>query len=182
VVSAQILGVSGSPRRDGNTDIIVRRVVEGVGSISGRKAEFVRVADFDLKHCIGCRRCMTLGHCAIEGDDLDRIMAHFFAAETIVIGSPVYWLSPPGILKDLMDRSHGWYTDLTILSGKWAGIISVAADSGFEPHEDAIEAWLTCYGAEVVAKARIYAREKGEVLERPAELRKLDAVIAALTA
>lgn len=180
-MSAQILGVSGSPRRDGNTDIAVRRVVDGIASNRGQEAEFIRIADFDLEHCLGCRRCMTLGRCAIEGDDLDRIMAQFFAAETIIIGSPVYWLSPPGILKDLMDRSHGWYSDLTVLSGKRAAVISVAADSGFEPHEQAIEAWLACYGAEVVAKARILAREKGEVLNRPEELRKLDAVVAALS-
>lgn len=180
-MSAPILGVSGSPRRDGNTDIVVRRVVDAVASNRGLEAEFIRVADFDLEHCIGCRRCMTLGRCAIEGDDLDEVMAHFFVAEIIIIGSPVYWLSPPGILKDLMDRSHGWYTDLTILSGKHAAVISVAADSGFEQHEEAIEAWLRCYGADVVTKARILAREKGEVLGRPAELRKLDAVIAALS-
>lgn len=179
-MAALILGVSGSPREGGNTDIVVRRVMAGVAAKTGKDADFIRVADFDLAHCIGCRRCMTLGRCALEGDDLDEIMAHLFAAETIIVGSPVYWLSPPGMLKDLMDRSHGWYTDLSIFAGKRAAIISVAADSGFETHEAAIEAWLTCYGAAVVHKARLLAREKAEVLERPDELRKLDAVITAL--
>ncbi|UCH36415.1 MAG: flavodoxin family protein [Armatimonadota bacterium] len=179
-MGAPILGLSGSPREGGNTDIVVQRAVDAVAQKSGKDVNFIRVADFALGHCIGCRQCMTLGRCALEGDDLNEIMAYLFDAETIIIGSPVYWLSPPGVLKDFMDRSHGWYTDLSILAGKRAAVISVAADSGFEPHEEAIAAWLTCYGAEVVHKARIFAREKGEVLDRPDELRKLDTVVSAL--
>jgi multimeric flavodoxin WrbA len=181
-MDAPILGLSGSPRMGGNTDIVVRRAIEGIAAKSGKRADFIRAADFSLKHCIGCRQCMTLGRCAVEGDDLNEIMSHLFAAQIMVIGSPVYWNSPPGTMKDLMDRSHGWYRDHSIFAGKRAAIISVATDSGFESHEEAIESWLRCYGAQVVHKARIYACEKAEVLERPAELRKLDAVVSALVA
>ena len=181
-MSGSILGLSGSPRQDGNTDLVVRRVVEGLIARTGREGSVIRVADYSLAHCIGCRRCMVLGHCALEGDDLDEIMAHLFGAEVMVIGSPVYWNSPSGVMKDLMDRSHGWYTDHTIFAGKRAAVISVATGGGFASHEDAIASWLTCYGANVVCKARIHACEKAEVLDRPGELRKLDAVISALAA
>jgi multimeric flavodoxin WrbA len=180
IMSAAILGLSGSPRAGGNTDIAVRRAMEGVAERTARDANFVRVADFELRQCAGCRQCMTLGRCAIGGDDLDEIMSYLFAAQILVVGSPVYWNSPPGIMKDFMDRSHGWYTDHTILAGKRAAIISVATGGGFASHEDALESWLTCYGAQVAHKARIYACEKAEVLDRPGELRKLDQVIAAL--
>jgi len=175
-----ILGLSGSPRAGGNTDMLVRRAIQAIGANTGQDVNFIRAADFSLKHCVGCRQCMTLGRCALEGDDLDQIMAYLFAAEIMVIGSPVYWHSPPGVMKDLMDRSHGWYTSRAIFAGKRAAIISVATDSGFESHEQAIESWLACYGAKVVHKARIYACEKGDVLQRPAELRKLEGVIRAL--
>lgn len=181
-MGATILGLSGSPRKGGNTDIVVRRAMDGVAANSGQDANFIRVADFDLRHCVGCRQCMTLGRCALEGDDLDAIMSYMFAAKIAVIGSPVYWNSPPGVMKDFMDRSHGWYTDHTILAGKQAAIISVATGGGFASHEDAIESWLTCYGARVAHKTRIYACEKAEVLQRPRELRKIDEVVAALSA
>jgi len=181
-MAAPILGLSGSPRADGNTDIVVRRAMEGTAAKTGKAADFIRVADFTLQHCIGCRQCMTLGRCALKGDDLDQIMSHFFAAEIMIIGSPVYWNSPPGIMKDLMDRSHGWYTDQGIFAAKRAAIISVATGGGFASHEDAIEGWLRCYGAKVVHKARIYACEKAEVLGRPDELRKVGALISALAA
>jgi len=142
-MSAAILGLSGSPRAGGNTDIVVRRAMEGVAERTGRDANFVRVADFELRHCAGCRQCMTLGRCAIGGDDLDEIMSYLFAAQILVIGSPVYWNSPPGIMKDFMDRSHGWYTDHTILAGKRAAIISIATGGGFASHEDAPGATFT---------------------------------------
>ncbi len=45
-------------------------------------------------------------------------------------------------------------------------MITVGADSGFEPHEAVMESWLRVYGAQICGKARVFAREKGEVLRQ----------------
>ena len=168
-----ILGVSGSPRRDGNTDVLVKEALRLLRERTGAPAEFVRVADQRIEPCRGCRACMTLGHCAIEDDGFEGLMARFFAADLLVLGAPVYWLGPPGVMKNFIDRTHGYYRDHTILRGKGAILISVATDSGFEPHEAVMASWLRVYGAEVLGSIRILSCEKGEVLRRPEEFGKV---------
>ncbi|KYH42085.1 MAG: NADPH-dependent FMN reductase [Candidatus Bathyarchaeota archaeon B26-2] len=168
-----VLGISGSPRKDGNTDIAVKRTLEAISRLRDVETLFIRVADFNIKHCIGCRECMKIGECAIRDDDFNIILEKLMQAEMIVVGAPVFWNSPPGVMKDFIDRTHGFYTDRKRLLGKKVGIISVAAESGFESHED-ILSWMRIYGAEIVGKVRIYAREKGEILQRPKEIAKVE--------
>ena len=64
----KILGVSGSPREDGNSDVAAKTVLETLRDLG--ETEFIRIADYNIKHCIGCGRCWTLQRCAIEYDDL----------------------------------------------------------------------------------------------------------------
>lgn len=59
------------------------------------------------------------------------------------------------------------------MRGKRALLISVATDSGFEPHEAVMASWLRVYGAEVVGGIRVLSCEKGEVLHRPEEFAKV---------
>lgn len=174
---SSVLGVSGSPRRDGNTDILVRESLRLLGERTGAKTEFVRVAEFDIRPCRGCRVCMRLGRCAIQDDDFERLMERFFSAELYVLGAPVFWLAPPGVMKNFIDRTHGYYTDHTILRGKQAVLISVATDSGFEPHEQVMGSWLRCYGARILGSVRVLSCEKGEVLERPEEFGKVHKLV-----
>ncbi|MFP4028220.1 MAG: flavodoxin family protein [Candidatus Brocadiia bacterium] len=61
---ARVLILSGSPREGGNTDDCVARVSQRLGE-GGHEVETIRVCDLDLKPCMGCRRCMELGRCAI---------------------------------------------------------------------------------------------------------------------
>jgi hypothetical protein len=77
-------------------------------------------------------------------------------------------------MKDFIDRSHGYYASKagTLLSRLDFALISVATSSGFEPHEDIMLSWLEYYGARLVAKERVLARNKGDILNRPPELEK----------
>jgi multimeric flavodoxin WrbA len=175
-----ILGVSGSPRCDGNTDLLVREALRLLGERTGAATEFVRVAEQRVEPCRGCRACMTLGHCAIQDDDFEPLMARLFAADLFVLGAPVYWLGPPGIMKNFIDRTHGYYRDRRILHGRRAILISVATDSGFEPHEAVMASWLGVYGAEVLGTIRVLSCEKAEVLQRPAEFGKVRQLVESL--
>jgi len=172
VILVKVLGISGSPRKDGNTDIVVRRILDIIGEQKPAETVFIRTADFNIKHCEGCRECMETGECAIRDDDFNLILDKLMKADLIVIGAPVYWYSPPGVMKDFIDRTHGFYTDHRRLIGKKVAIISVATSEGFETNER-ILSWLRIYGAEIVGKERVFAREKAEVLQRPAEMTKV---------
>jgi multimeric flavodoxin WrbA len=172
VLGLRVLGVSGSPREGGNTDAAV---MEGlaVAQAAGYRTEFQRLTDYRLAHCKGCRACMKTGRCAIRDDELEAAVGPWLQAAIIILGSPVYWLSPSGVLKDFMDRTHGWYRDGGLFSGKKTILLSVATGGGFEPHDAAILGWLKHYGADVVATARILACDQGDFEARPEERAKV---------
>lgn len=169
----RILGVSGSPRKGGNTDTAVRRVLELLADLG--ETEFLRIADHRIEHCRGCRDCMRLMRCSIEGDGFWEVFDKWLRADLLIVGSPVYWLSPPGVMKDFIDRSHTAFAHQEPpFKGKRAAIISVAAEGGFGTHERIIETWLRHYGADVLGKLRIYARERDELLNRPSQMRRVE--------
>jgi len=182
MLGLRVLGASGSPRSGGNTDDAVMEAL-AVARQAGCRVEFQRLTDFRIRHCAGCRGCMTAGRCVIRDDEFEAAFAPWQQAEVIVLGSPVYWLSPSGVLKDFVDRTHGWYRDGGIFRHKRAVLVSVAADSGFEPHDESLTVWLRHYGAEVLSVVHVLARERGEFLARPAEIEKVrQALAAALSA
>ena len=175
----KILVISASPRRGGNCDAAAGRCVEQLGDAG--QVELLRISDHDIRHCLGCRKCMKLMRCAIRGDDFDRLFEQCKQADVLVIVSPVYWLSPPGAMKDFIDRTHGAYGQRAkSFDGKKAAIVGVATESGFDTHEAILTTWLSHYGATVVAKVRLLAREAGDLANSPAELGKLDAFIRRL--
>jgi len=172
-LSKHVIGISGSPRENGNTDVAVRTALAEVAG-PGVDTEFIRIYDRRIESCRGCRDCMRLGRCVITDDDVEGLLAELIDADGLVIGAPVYWDGPPGKMKDFIDRSHGYYASRgsTMLSGLRYSLISVATASGFESHEDVMTCWIDYYGAELVSSHRIYAREKGDLQARESELSK----------
>ena len=173
----RVLGVSGSPREGGNTDAAVLEAL-AVASDLGYHVELQRLADYRIIHCQGCRGCMVAGKCVITGDELGAAVNPWRESEIIILGSPVYWLAPSGLLKDFIDRTHGWYAESNLFQGKTVILLSVAADSGFEPHDEAITTWLRHYGARVAEGVRLLAREKGDFNKRPEERQKVRDAVA----
>lgn len=100
--SAHIIGLNGSPHRDGNTATLMGWVLEGCAE-AGARVEWIHVVDYDIRYCQGCFACLRDGECPI-GDDLAEVRDRLLAADGIVVGSPVYEGQPTAQLKTLMDR------------------------------------------------------------------------------
>ncbi len=103
----KIVGISGSPRTKGNTDILVQEALKAA-SETGAKTEFIALAGKKIKPCTGCGTCRTessKGTCSIKDDDIPHIYETMKEADGIIIGSPVYFLSVTAQLKALFDRS-----------------------------------------------------------------------------
>jgi len=173
-VSRKVLVLVGSPRPGGNTDDCARYLAERLRSVGDHSVELAPLRELTIKPCAGCRACMQRGECAIRDDDMPALMDRVAGCDVLVQAAPVYWCGPPGPVKDFVDRTHGVFTIPGYLAGKKGAIVSVAAESGFGPHEAILSSWFRYYGGEILAKVRLLAREKGELLSRPAELKKLD--------
>ena len=178
----QVLCLSCSPRRGGNTDFCVEFLAEQLREEPGMQADVVRLDDYDIRHCLGCRRCMEINDCVIRDDGFHELWARIAAADVIVQASPVFWLGPPGRHKNLIDRSHAFFTCGRVLESKAGYTISVAGDSGFEPHEACIESWLAWYGVEVKDRVRIIAREAGDAAASASVRRTLKRFAEQITA
>lgn len=98
----KVIGFSGSPRKDGNTDRLVRQVLNGAAG-AGAETKFVRVADAAIKGCVACYHCRPTGVCALR-DDMAPLLAEVLAADAVVLGSPVYMGQMTGQLKLFVDR------------------------------------------------------------------------------
>lgn len=101
-VNMKIVGIDGSPRKDGNTEKLLRNVLAGAEEAGGTM-EFLKLADLDVGYCQGCGACRATGECVMP-DDMDRIVASIQQSEVIVLGSPVYAWQVSGQTKVFMDR------------------------------------------------------------------------------
>ena len=82
----RVLGVVGSPRKNGNTETLVDEVLRGA------TVEKIFLNDLDIKPCQAtCNEyCMATGNCRI-GDDMSTLYDKLYNSDVIVLGTPVYW-------------------------------------------------------------------------------------------
>ncbi|MBN1420446.1 MAG: flavodoxin family protein [Planctomycetes bacterium] len=94
---------NGSPRKGGNTEICLRRVTAGLES-EGIATEIVRLADLEIQPCRACVGCRGRGVCT-QDDGLNDLLPRMIAADAIIIGSPTWFGSVTGHVKNLIDRA-----------------------------------------------------------------------------
>lgn len=117
----KVYAVNGSFRKEGNTDIIIDKVLEGARS-RGAQTEKVFIDDLQLNSCQGCLECRQEGIC-VQDDQLNEIVRKIEAADALVFGSPIYGNYMTGQLKILMDRLMGVISKITYIPG--GGIKSI---------------------------------------------------------
>ena len=100
-----ILILSGSPRKDGNTDLLVEAFVKGASQ--KHHVEVVSVHDYKVNPCLGCNACfMSKDNTCVQKDDMPLIYEKMSHADMLVIASPVYFYGLSAQLKAVIDRCH----------------------------------------------------------------------------
>lgn len=126
----KVLGIVCSPRKGGNTEIMMEEALAGARSY-GAETELWTTADKELKPCDGCESCVKReGKCHIE-DDMQGLYPKVLAADGIIFGSPSYFGSVTAQAKIVIDRMYGLYR-MYALPNKVAGVISVAGGDGHD--------------------------------------------------
>ena len=104
-LNMRIVVLSGSPRRNGNTDMLVDSFVRGASV--DNKVEVIRVADLNVSPCTGCEKCKTSeGIVCSMVDDMSRVYDSLSRADMLVLASPVYFYGITAQLKTVIDRLH----------------------------------------------------------------------------
>jgi len=111
----KILAIIGSFRKEGNTDLIIDRVLAGAEA-GGAITEKIFVDDLRIAPCQGCLECRKEGICKND-DDLMDIVRKIEEADGIIVGSPIYGNYMTGQLKILLDRMMGVIGRVTYVPG-----------------------------------------------------------------
>lgn len=98
----RVLMLNGSPRANGNTAVALNEMKK-VFDAAGVDAEIVEVGNRDVRGCVACGRCATLGKCAFD-DIVNELAPKFQEADGLVIASPVYYASANATLIAVLDR------------------------------------------------------------------------------
>lgn len=157
----KVLGICASYRKLGNTEILIRETLQAC-SEQGCETEFIRLTDFNIKPCKGCMACVFRGEeCRIE-DDMSSLLELMDKNDRLLLGAPTYVLSPPGIIKLVIDRL---FMAQDRFKGKKASTIGVAALPEWEflllP---VLNMSVLSFGYELVDSHIFYGAGPGEVL------------------
>ncbi len=98
----KISGFEGSPRKDGNTETLVKAILAGAREM-GAETEFFKLATMNISPCLGCFNCRESGVCVTE-DDMQLLRDQIQASDAIILGSPVYMWQVSAQTKLFMDR------------------------------------------------------------------------------
>jgi multimeric flavodoxin WrbA len=97
-----VLGIQGSPRTGGNTQILVEKFLEGACD-AGATTEILQLADMAIAECDGCHVCWQGDDCP-KDDDMNGVYSKLAGSGAVVFGTPVYWYGPTALMKAFVDR------------------------------------------------------------------------------
>ncbi|MEA2070223.1 MAG: flavodoxin family protein [Asgard group archaeon] len=109
-----ILSIVGSPRRNGNTEILVDEVLNGAKEANANIKKII-LNELDITPCQACNQCSDTKKCIIE-DDMKPVVKLMKKSDVWVFGTPIYWWGPTAQFKTFIDRWYGISKD--IFSGK----------------------------------------------------------------
>lgn len=98
----RILAVVGSPRRNGNTHILVSKIAEGARA-GGASVDELLLGELAIRECDGCHVCWKGKECS-KDDDMRPIYPAITQSDVIIFGTPVYWYGPTALMKAFIDR------------------------------------------------------------------------------
>lgn len=136
-----ILVLSGSPRKGGNSDTLCDQFIKGCAE-AGHDVEKIYLRDQTIGFCTACYACKAKGVC-IQKDDMADILEKMCGADVIVMATPVYFYTMDGQMKTLIDRTLPRYT---AIRGKEFYFIATAADGkkAMERTFDGLRAFTDC--------------------------------------
>jgi multimeric flavodoxin WrbA len=102
----KVVAFNGSPRKDGNTAILIKRVLQ-VLEKKGIETELIQLGGEHIRGCNACRTCYKTKNkrCVIENDNVNAYIQKMLEADGIILGSPVYFSMMTPELKALIDRA-----------------------------------------------------------------------------
>ena len=122
--------ITGSPRKNGNTDLLAAAFVEEARLLGHEVVQF-DAGRMKLQGCHACNACFKTGKPCAFDDDFNQIAQAVLEADAVVFAMPTYWFSVPSNIKAVLDRFYCFLPGgkMEEASGKKAGLIVCCGDA-----------------------------------------------------
>ena len=160
----KILGLVGSYRKIGNTEILVKEALMEVQRL-GAKVDIIRLTDLKIEPCKGCMACaFKQEECHIP-DGWNTFRDKLVQSDAVILGAPTYLLGPAGIIKMITDRNIAFQADALQHAGKPGATIGVSGVREWEPFAlPMLNVFMFTCGLRVIDQVMFYAQGPGEIL------------------
>lgn len=138
---SKIIGIVGSPRKNGNTSALVSRALQGVETL-GIETEMVFLSDLSISPCTGCEGCRDTFRCVVK-DDMQHLYDLLDESVGIILGSPTYFYNVTALTKAFIERLYCldafdsedrsvWISKYETTGIKYASVIAVCEQQAEE--------------------------------------------------
>ena len=176
----KVLGISTSPRIEGNSDLLLRRALAGAES-AGAQVEYARLSDYSVGPCIECNACYATGECKVS-DDYQMLLKKILDADRLIFATPVFFMSVCAQAKNLIDRGQCLWAlkyvlkkeSLTVGRDRRAMVIAVGGSKSKKQFECIRLMMLTYFDAmDLKYIANLFVNQvddRGEIAKHPSAL------------
>ncbi|MBA7537536.1 hypothetical protein ES705_29805 [subsurface metagenome] len=112
-MNIEVLGISGSPVKNSNTDRFVKAVLDA----TGLESEFVKLSDINVRPCMACKKCVPDNVCKVR-DDFQELAEKIKKAKALIIGAYIPYGQIDGFTKALLERFWSLRHVNNLLKGK----------------------------------------------------------------
>ena len=161
----KVVAFNGSPRKDGNTAILINHVFTELKK-EGIETELVQLSEKPLHGCIACDKCGVNKdqRCAVKDDAANEYIEKMLGADGIILGSPVYFQDVTPEMKALIDRT-GYVSRANgrMFENKIGASLVALRRSGGISSLDTMNHFFLAGQMIIVGRGIAFGRKKGEV-------------------
>jgi multimeric flavodoxin WrbA len=178
----RVLGLNGSPRRGGNTDLLLTAVMKGAED-KGAQTKTLVLNDLKISPCQHCDACFEAGVCKIK-DDMQMVYKEMEKADRIVLASPIHFLGLTAQMKAMIDRGQALWARKYVLEkpplgdgrprkGLFVAVGGMKLARLFEPSLATVKAFFTVIDVEYAGELLFRGiDEKGAIKKHPTALKE----------
>jgi multimeric flavodoxin WrbA len=173
----KVLGILGSPRIGGNSDILLDQALAGAKD-AGAEVEKIILCQKKISGCLDCGKCNVTGICVVK-DDMPEIHTKILEAGAVIHSVPVYFWTMTAQMKAYLDRwcaffdaEWKWHKEYEPkMKGKKIGLITICGDANVSTADPIVHSfkmtadftklkWVGVVQASAHAKGEIVKNEK----------------------
>jgi multimeric flavodoxin WrbA len=181
--SPYVLGIAGSPRRDGNTDLLLQQAMRGAAA-KGARTKMVTLSALNISPCRHCDQCLKEGKCAIE-DDMQWLSVELRKSDVIILACPIFFMGVTAQTKAMIDRCQALWVIKYVLKlpvalnhngrrkGLFISVGSAISSNLFQPAIATVKSWFATLDV-VYAGELLFSGidKKGDIANHPTGLKE----------